>query len=102
MTDTFRQCDNRTLIEQLGHRNILAISGGRLMGRRTGVTLPVSNGYRVTVDLDADDTYVVRRLFVRGAKVWNHGEERGVYADMVGECAYRASCFHNVPFGDTP
>jgi hypothetical protein len=96
----FRECDTRTLLQQVGTMNVLAISGGRVGVRETGVTLPVSNGYRVTVDLDWNDTYVVRRIFERGTKTWVKGEQRNVYCDEVGEVAYRASCFRNGPWGE--
>jgi len=99
MDTTFRECDTRELLGQLGRMNVLCISGGRVLRRETGVTLPVSNGYSVTVDLDGNDTYVVRRVFKRGAKVWIKGEMVGVYCDEVGEVAYRASCFRNGPWG---
>ena len=96
----FRPCDTQQTIEQIGRMNIMAISGLRVLRRETGVTLPVGNGYSVTVDLDWDDTYVVRRVFKRGAKVWIKGEQRNVYCDEVGEVAYRASCFRNGPWGE--
>jgi hypothetical protein len=99
-TETFRECDTQTIVEQIGRMNILAISGGRVMRRDTGVTLPVGAGYSVTVDYDWGDDYVVRRVFKRGAKVWIKGEQRGVYCDEVGEVAYRASCFRNGPWGE--
>ena len=92
-------CDARELVSQIGHMNILAISGGRITARETGVTLPVSNGYSVTIDLAGDDTYTVRRVFKRGAKVWIKGERTSVYCDQVGESAYVASCFQNRTFG---
>ena len=98
-TETFRECDARELVEQIGRMNVMAISGFRVIGRETGVTLPVGSGYSVTVDLDWNDTYVVRRVFKRGAKVWIKGEQRNVYCDEVGEVAYRASCFRNGPWG---
>jgi hypothetical protein len=98
-TDHFSECDNAVLVAQIGRGNILAISGGRVLRRPTGVTLPVSNGYSVTVDLNWDDTYVVKRLFTRSGRVWVKGERRDVYCDDVGEVAYRASCFRN---GDWP
>jgi hypothetical protein len=99
-TEAFRACDARELLEQIGRMNVLAISGGRVLRRDSGVTLPVGCGYSVTVDLDWDDTYVVRRVFKRGAKVWVKGERRGVYFTEVGETAYRASCFRNGPWGE--
>jgi hypothetical protein len=98
-TQVFIPCDFKTLVEQIGWGNVLAISGGRFQARETGVTLPVNQGYKVTVDLAADDTYTVRRIFVRGKKLWVKGESVGVYADQVGESAYRASCYVNVEFG---
>ena len=91
----FIECDARELAAQVGVGNILAISGGRVGGRPTGIDLPVSNGYRVTVDLAANDTYVVRRVFKRGDREWIKGERREVYCDEVGEVAYYASCFRS-------
>lgn len=93
-------CDNAELAAQIGTGNILAISGGRVLSRRSGITMPVSAGYSVTVDLAGDDTYTVRRVFVRAGKRWVKGEITGVYAEQVGLIAYRASCFRNVDFGD--
>jgi hypothetical protein len=84
---------------QIGHGNLFAISGGRWDARPTGVTLPVDCGYSVTVDLDASDTYVVRRVFKRGDRECVKGERSDVYCDEVGEVAYKASCFRNVEFG---
>ena len=101
MEPAFRECDTRELIAQIGRMNVMAISGLRVIGRETGVTLPVGAGYSVTVDLDWNDTYVVRRVFKRGAKVWVKGEQRDVYCDEVGEVAYRASCFRNGAWGES-
>lgn len=93
-----RPCDARELVAQIGVRNIWAISGGRVFSRPTGVTLPVGHGYSVTVDLAADDTYTVRRVFKRGAKVWIKGEMSSVYCDDISDVAYYASCYVNVEF----
>lgn len=101
-----RECDPVELLGQIGHPNVLAISGGRVaptFGRDTdtgeryvdGVALPVRYGYRVEVRLAADDTYTVRRIFARGGREWVKWEANGVYADLVGEVAYEASCYHN-------
>lgn len=95
--ETFRGCDTAELLRQVGRMNVLAISGGRVEHRESGVTLPVGAGYSVTVDLDWDDTYVVRRVFKRGEKVWVKGEQRSVYFDEVGEVAYQASNFRSHP-----
>jgi len=86
-------CDNAELIAQIGTGNILAISGGRIVRCPTGIVLPVRYGYRVTVDLAANDTYVVKRIFVRGGQVWVKEAWTYVHADEVGEVAYRASCY---------
>lgn len=94
----FADCDVDTLIAQLGRRNVLAISGGRVLVRRSGVSLPVSSGYTVTVDLAGNDTYTVRRTFTRAGQTWIKGERAGVYCEQVGEVAYDASCYKNVEF----
>jgi hypothetical protein len=105
--DTFTECDAATLAAQIGMGNLMAISGRRVIVRETGVDLPVSNGYTVTVDLAGDDTYTVRRVFTRRTRgellptTWIKGELTGVYCDQVGEQAYQASCFRSNPFGDT-
>jgi hypothetical protein len=101
MTATFRECDTSQVVAQIGRGNIMAISGLRVNRRPTGITLPVGSGYSVTVDLDFDDTYVVRRVFKRGERTWIKGEQRNVYCDDVGEVAYRASCFRNGPWGES-
>lgn len=91
----YRECDARELLAQIGRMNVLAISGGRVKARRTGVTLPVAHGYRVDIDLACNDTWHVRRVFARGAKEWVKKEWTLVYADQVGEIAYQASCYHD-------
>lgn len=86
------------MVQQIG-RNIYAISGGRVIGIKHGIKLPNAHGYSVTVELDADDTYVVRRLFTRKPKgellpvTYLHGEARGVYCDRLSEVCYYASCY---------
>jgi hypothetical protein len=97
-TDGMRECDAQALLAQIGRGNILAISGGRVGVRKTGVTLPVAAGYSVTVDLAANDTYTVRRVFTRAGRTWVKGERTDVYCDQVGETSYQASCFRNVKF----
>jgi len=92
----FRNCDATVLRDQIGMMNIFAISGGRITVRETGITLPVSNGYSVTVDLTTSDEYTVRRVYTRAGKVTIKGEYTGVHCDAVGELAYQASCFRNV------
>ena len=95
MSTNFTPCDTDTIVQQLGGANLAGISGGRVEHRETGISLPVGSGYRVTVDLAADDTYTVRRVFTRGPRAWVKGEMTGVYCDQVGEVAYQASCFRS-------
>lgn len=92
---------NRTTLRHIGAGNIMAISGNRVVvvDDHT-VRLPVSNGYTVEVEyLPGTDLYTVRRLFKRGGTFTVKGEVVGLYADQVSEIAYRASCFHDGPFG---
>lgn len=95
--EEFRPCDTEQTIEQLGIGNLFAISGGRVTKRSTGITLPISNGYSLTIDLAWDDTYTVRRLFTRSGKVSIKGELTGVYCDDLGQVAYYGSCFRSHP-----
>ena len=85
------------MLGQLGRGNLLAISGGRVVIVNDDlVSLPVSNGYSVEVELDvAHDTYTVRRVFRRGTKVWIKGERTNVYCDELGETAYVAHAFRS-------
>lgn len=92
--DGLRRCNPDVLVQQIGKANIMAISGGRIEKRATGVTLPVRHGYAVAVDLAANDTYTVKRLYNGEVK----GEEERVHAPEVGDAAYRASCYKE-PFG---
>jgi hypothetical protein len=93
--DNFIPCNLQELLLQIGIPNLLAISGGRVQKRETGVTLPVGSGYSVSIDLAPSDTYTVRRLFTRAGKTTIKGEWEGVYFENVGELAYRASCFRS-------
>jgi hypothetical protein len=91
-----------TMERQIGRMNILAISGGRV--NRVGYTtlsFPVASGYSVEVEyVEGRDLYTVSRVFTRGAKRWIKGEVTHVYAEDLGEVAYRASCFHDGEFGE--
>jgi hypothetical protein len=92
----------RTMESQIGRMNILAISGGRV--NRTDYTtlsFPVSAGYTVEVEyVEGRDLHTVRRVFTRGTKRWIKGEVTHVYAEDLGEIAYRASCFRDGAFGE--
>lgn len=88
----------KELIAQIGWGNLAAISGGRIELSNGAVILPCGAGYAVMIQLDFSDTYVVRRVFRRGDKVWVKGTQTNVYFDEVGEVAYQASCYVNVNF----
>lgn len=99
--DCFRRVDGdmrRQMVQQIG-RNIYAISGGRVEAIEHGIRLPNAHGYAVTVELDANDTYVVRRTFTRRPKgellpvTYLHGEAREVYCERLSEVCYYASCY---------
>lgn len=85
--------DMLTTLEQIGPRNVLAISGGRIRSQGHTLLLPVKYGYRVEVDYTGRDTYAVRRTFVRGGRVTVKREWTHVYCDQLGEVAYQASCY---------
>jgi hypothetical protein len=93
--EEFRPCSTEDIIDQLGMGNLFAISGGRVIKRSTGVTLPISNGYSLTIDRAWNDTYTVRRLFTRSGKVSIKGELTGVYCEDLGDVAYYGSCFRS-------
>lgn len=101
-----RQFNTQELIDQIGRMNVLAISGGRVHsivddeGETVEVQLPVGKGYRVSITLGFMDTWTVRREYVRKGVATVKGVQEDVYFDEVGEVAYRASCFVNVPFGE--
>jgi hypothetical protein len=103
--DKYRPFNEDELINQLGHANIYAISGGRVDIWRNNdgdcltMDLPVGYGYRVQIYLDWDDTYTVIRQYKRKGVVTDKGSISGVYCDQVGEIAYKASCFRNIEFG---
>lgn len=87
--------ERRTIRDQIGMMNVLAISGGKITPLKDGIELPVGRGYRVRVRLTPVDDYTVERVFVRGGKEWSYGKRDGIYADEVGNMAYWASCYNN-------
>ena len=94
-----REIDAAVLKRQIGVGNLLAVSGGRIKAFKSTVFLPVARGYYVAVTLTAADDYKVSRIFVRAGKVSVKETFEGVYAENVGEVAYRASLFENVGVG---
>ena len=95
-----RQVDARVLVDQIGMMNVLAISGGRVIDRGTGITLPVGRGYSVEIDLNFMDFYDVKRVYTRGGKRVIKGEVVDVDCFNIGVIAYKASCYVNVSFGE--
>lgn len=91
ITDEVRQ----TIANQIGRMNVLAISGGRCQRLDDGIRLPVGYGYAVDVHYTPVDDYTVERVFIRNGITYSKGAETHVYADELGEVAYRASCFRN-------
>ena len=101
---TGRPFNEDELINQIGHMNILAISGGRVIVLRDknetiGVELPCGAGYRVLIELSWLDTWTVTRQYVRKGTVFNKGSFSDVYPEQVGEIAYKAACWRNREFG---
>lgn len=89
----FRSADAAEIVRQIGRVNLGAISGGRVVALDYGIILPVAHGYYVAVTLAPDDTYVVRRVFVRAGRAFVKRTWADVYCEEVGEVAYRASCY---------
>ena len=100
MTTTTATTNSITL-QHIGGMNLLAISGGRFQQLDdNSVLLPVKYGYKVLVRyVPGVDLYDVHRVFVRGYKVTVKGTETHLYADQVGDSAYRASCYSD-SFGE--
>lgn len=84
---------------QIGVWNLMGISGGRSRLRDGFLVLPAGSGYEVRVSLAGDDTYTVQRVFSRGGRDFPKGSVSGVYADQLGDVAYRAAMFRDGQFG---
>lgn len=85
---------NQTMLD-IGHMNVAAISGGRFLAADHAIVMPVSSGYHVVVSLSHDNTYTVRRVFVRNGNATVKGEWTEIYYHQLGEIAYRASCYRD-------
>lgn len=83
-----------TIVTQIGRGNIMAICGlpSRIKPLADGIEMPVANGYKVRVRLSGD-LYTVQRVLARGSKEYDKGTIEMVYAEQVGDLAYRASCY---------
>ena len=95
-----RKVDTNVLFNQIGTMNIMAISGGLVIPRNTGITLPVGEGYSVEIDLNFMDFYDVKRVYTTENKRIIKGEVTDVDSSNVGRAAYYASCFVNRSFGE--
>lgn len=86
---------HQNIINQIGQRNILAISGGRIKATsETTIELPVHAGYHVRIEYNqVPDTYTVTRIFRRGTKEWNKGQVEYIFCYDLGEVAFQASCY---------
>lgn len=91
MVPQTHRIDMHVLRDQIGHANMLAISGGRSSNFYQCTIMPVAYGYHVVISLNADDTYKVQRVFMRAGKASIKAEWTNVYADQIGEVAYQAS-----------
>lgn len=85
------------LIDQLDGA-LWNVSGGRLVSVGYVAYLPVSSGYVVAIELDASDTYTVRRLLMRGGRIDGRGSREHVYVDEIAEVAIRAGSYRS--YGD--
>ena len=93
--NTGKRINAGILREQIGMMNVLAVSGGRYKVFNSTVYFPVDRGYWVAVTLTAADDYLVNRIYIRAGKITVKETFEGVYAENIGEVAYRASCFEN-------
>lgn len=96
-SDLLVDMDLVQLIDQLGGA-LWNVSGGRLVSVGYVVYLPVSSGYVVAIELAFSDTYTVRRLLMRGGRIFGHGARERVYADELAEVAIRAGSYRS--YGD--
>ena len=99
---TIEQDQRAEIARQIGTGNILCISGGRIVPIADGIELPVSNGYKVRIQLSPVDDYTVTRVFTRSGKETIKGQIAGVYADQVGQAAYYAGMFRSYNADEWP
>jgi hypothetical protein len=89
-------------LKVLGTRNVLAISGGRVLiisdetRKPVGMALPVSQGYSVHIYLTNEDDYTVQRIFRGKIK----GEVEGVLDESLAQVSLDASAYASKDFGD--
>jgi len=83
------------LIGQIGHMNLLAVCGGRRMIHNGALEMAVGGGYRVLVFLSSNDTYEVRRVFVRKGEYILKGTVSDVYNDQIAEVVWQASLWRD-------
>jgi hypothetical protein len=95
--ESARKISYAQLREQIGRGTEMGVTGFRTPRQMNDSTIwfACGNGYHVSVHIADNDTYTVRRMFVRGAKVWVKGEQANVYAEQLDEVFYRAGMFHD-------
>jgi hypothetical protein len=77
-------------------RDLFEVSGGRhnpvynLEGEVIAVEFGLRYGYKVKVQLGADDLYIVQKVFDRGEKFRIKKQYTGISAEQVGEICREA------------
>lgn len=107
-TTVHRDFDPAVTLAQIGADTIAAVSGGRRTVRLSVehdpdgtshpvpvLELPCGYGYRVEVQLGADDTYTVRRIHQRGGTRTVKGAATGIHFPDLAEQVYRAGMFRD-------
>ena len=91
-----------TMMDQIGERTLLAVSGGRYIVRDSEtLRLPAGSGYHVDIRYNrGQDLYEVTRAFVRDGITHAKGTRTGIFCDQLAETVWDASCYVNVPFGE--
>lgn len=70
-------------------RALLGCKGAHHTDEGRGLCLSIMKGFHVKITIDADDTYSVRVMKVRGAKILKSIDLSGIYADGLHEVLER-------------
>ena len=102
-TTVHRDFEPEVTLAQIGAGTIAAVSGGRWTVHLSVehdpdgtshpvpvLELPCGRGYRVEIQLGADDTYTVRRIHRRGGARTVKGVAAGIHFPGLAEQVYRA------------
>jgi hypothetical protein len=96
----FRTSNPEILVNQIGLDVVFSVSGGRMMIRETGLDLPVARGYRVEIDLAANDTYTVKRTYNKGVTRSIKGEMTDILFTELPLAVLRAADYTNKNWGN--